>query len=470
MKEKAAWAAQAAEIVAALRLPPEAQRPRASIADERLAMPDAISRTYVCLASGYAEPNILPALWQPDAFGRIVILRGTTGNPALDQAEAQLPTERYRVLFKNRLNASLIILDVPGLDAYATRAKLAESLPSDVQEVVLNVTGGPVPMKFGAAQAVEDWARASAGRAFRTVAYDPLPVPRLTEIAGQGDVQLPSFPGLAVLTIEDILLLRGHKVEESKQTAGWPELSRWLLEQVTVTRAPLHQLAVSVGLHRVADQAGAFDKSRDGRRYPRHVRFSELTDLNRALGDAVGKLWKRLNANFPSVRDIEMKDGTVSIASEEALAYLAGGWFEEATYCELAQALPAAEIAMNVVTTLDDPSRPPDRAVREMDVVIAWRDQLHAVECKTGNYKKKESKKDGIDGSTVDRLTALRRLIGPRGTVALAASRHADDATHSETVEDLRQRASRDSIAFWIGRECQGELLRLAERLRAVRG
>jgi hypothetical protein len=191
-----------------------------------------------------------------------------------------------------------------------------------------------------------------------------------------------------------------------------------------------------------------------------------LTDLSKAFGNAVGKFWNRLHAEFPSSRDISIEDGTVSIASADALAYLAGGWLEEAVYCALAEALPGAEIAMNVVTTLDDSSRQPDRTVRELDVVIAWRDQLHVIECKTGTYKKKEDKRDGIDGATVDRLSALRRLTGPRGTVALAASRHADEPAHKETVEDLRQRASRDAVQFWVGRECQGELLKLAERLR----
>lgn len=427
-------------------------------------MPDAASRTYVCLASGYAEPNVLPALWQPGAFGRIIILRGATGNPGLDRNEAQLPAERYRVLFKKRLNASLAFLDVPALDTQAARAGLAESLPSDAQEVVLNVTGGTVPMKFAAAQAVEHWASASPGRAFRTVVYDPSPVPRLEEIAARGDVQLPAYPEQALLGIEDLLILRGHTVEKKKDTAARPELSRWLLEQVTAMREPEHQLAVSIGLHRVAEQAGAFG----GRRVPR-VRLSELTDLDISLREAVERFWKRLHASFPSLPDISIQDGTVGIGSAEALAYVAGGWLEEAIYCALGEALPEAEIAMNVVTMLDDPSRPPDRAVRELDVVIAWRDQLHAIECKTGTYKRKEDKRDGIDGSTIDRLSAVRRLIGPRGTVALAASRHADQPAHKETVEDLRQRASRDTVQFWIGRECHGELLKLAERLRAVR-
>jgi hypothetical protein len=203
-------------------------------------MPDAPTRTYICLASGYAEPNVLPVLWQPGAFGRIIILRGATGNPGLDRNEAQLPAERYRVLFKKRLNASLAFLDVPALDTQAAKDALAENLPSDAQEVVLNVTGGMVPMKFGAAQAVEQWAGARPGRAFRIVVYDPSPAPRLEVIARGGDVELPGYPDRALLGIEDLLVLRGHTVEQRKDAAGWPELSLWLLEQVTAMREPLH--------------------------------------------------------------------------------------------------------------------------------------------------------------------------------------------------------------------------------------
>ena len=193
--------------------------------------------------------------------------------------------------------------------------------------------------------------------------------------------------------------------------------------------------------------------------------ISEWPDMKKAMADAVGKFWNRLRASFPSVRDIAIEDGAVSIGSAEALGYLAGGWFEEALFCELKRALPEAEIAMNVTTVLDDGSNHSDRSVREIDVVLALGDQLHAIEAKTGDFRKK-AQTGGIDGTTVDRLIALRRLIGPRGTVALAASRHPDDDKSHGAIADLRQRASWDSIGFWIGRECRGELRPIVERLR----
>jgi len=90
------------------------------------------------------------------------------------------------------------------------------------------------------------------------------------------------------------------------------------------------------------------------------------------------------------------------------------------------------------------------KTMRELDVAVLCRDQLHVIECKTGRFQKDELE-NGVGQDEFNKLSTIKREIaGPFSTVALANPRLPD--THpARYFNDLKERAAKQEIMLWVG-------------------
>lgn len=419
-------------------------------------------RAYICIASRYAEPNILPPLWQPDHFSHVLVLKGLTGRSE-DADQSSLPAKRYRILLRARLNAPIEVREVSALSFEEVHKMVGAWLgerDTSVSEVVLNVTGGMVPTKLGANWACYEWASADAERGYRAVYYDPQSKPSLMVVGAQGDASVPQAVAEDCLKIEDLLILGGHKISSVQRDFLFPEASLEALDQLATRRNIKRQIAISIAFNRVASSAGAFDERRTNDPFPRPIINLEWLDKGK-LRQELASIWRDLSPLLPPGGDIDISASSISVRTARALSYVRGGWLEEAVAARLADRLAGTsgvEIATNVELTLDEGKAVATPLVRELDVIIRHRDQLHVIECKSGRYARPQKEKDpaergcAIGGDAIDRLIAIRKLIsGPRATVALAASRIPSDSSQQKMVASLLKRAKADNIELWLG-------------------
>lgn len=117
--------------------------------DEALQLPEEF--TYVCIASGQPQVNLVPFFaLGANRVKHVIIIRGMTANPsAAEVAQAQQPADRLRQFFLDRQYAVEIITGHPDRVVCDAWGKVAARAKNVGLPIIANLTGGPKQVAFG---------------------------------------------------------------------------------------------------------------------------------------------------------------------------------------------------------------------------------------------------------------------------------------------------------------------------------
>ncbi|PSR36168.1 MAG: hypothetical protein C7B44_10415, partial [Sulfobacillus thermosulfidooxidans] len=287
---------------------------------------------YVCFVSDNLLPNIIP-LVDPATRPRDVVLIVTQGY------------ERQAKWFMKATEGwGMAIQKHPGFPySYEKMHSALEQIAREYKSIVINVTGGTKLMAL---------AGFAIGQGRYPVMYVDSRNQRIQYLGGQWhDMEWP-----ANMRVKQYLASYGYTLEskgESHYLASWREVGN-----VLVTKS----FGWHKGLHALNWEAS--QRTTDWRK-PFSISLQELaqTLVRGGLIEAVGpNQWR--------------------FVSEEARAFLNGGWFEGYVMSQLRaiqKQLRLTDLLSNVVISKEN-------VRNELDIVFMFQNRLHIIECKTKNF------------------------------------------------------------------------------------
>ncbi len=326
---------------------------------------------HVCIATGQNLANLIPAI-QLQAKEVVILetpeMRDSAGN--LKAALKARGIAVRRMPFDDATPESIV----------ASAQQI--SLELGVAPLVLNATGGHKLMTLALTAEMEDLAGDNLHLLYcetRSNRLDWLKPSPVTE------------PMADVLKIEDILLAQGYRIRSRGDRDVRSSANAQARESLT---------------RRLGDEAGKLAGF-----------FGLLNDLaNKALGEPDGTFQPKQSMPYtPSGRIAELlqqaqhlglmqwdEDTLIVFTSPDAARYFCGGWLEEYAWIKL-RGLRPTDWATNLEVETVDGKTP-----NELDAVVAHRNRLLVIECKTRRFGVDTAK----DADYVYKLAQLARQIG----------------------------------------------------------
>jgi len=326
---------------------------------------------HVCIATGQNLANLIPAI-QLQAKEVVILetpeMRASAGN--LKAALKARGIAVRRMPFDDATPESIV----------ASAQQI--SLELGVAPLVLNATGGHKLMTLALTAEMEDLAGDNLHLLYcetRSNRLDWLKPSPVTE------------PMADVLKIEDILLAQGYRIRSRGDRDVRSSVNAQARESLT---------------RRLGDEAGKLAGF-----------FGLLNDLaNKALGESDDPFQPKQSMSFiPGGRIAELlrqaqrlglmqwdEDTQIVFTSPDAARYFCGGWLEEYVWIKL-RGLRPTDWATNLEVETVDGKTP-----NELDAVVAHRNRLLVIECKTRRFGVDTAK----DADYVYKLAQLARQIG----------------------------------------------------------
>lgn len=360
---------------------------------------------HVCIATGQNLANLIPAV-QLQAHEVVI----------LETPEMRASAENLKAALKAR---DIAVRRVPFDDAtpetiVASAQKVGLEL--GVAPLVLNATGGHKLMTLALTAEMEDLARENLHLLYCETRFDRLDWLKPSPV---------TEPMADVLRIEDILLAQGYRIR-----ARGDRDVRWAADaqaRESLTR-------------RLGDEADKLARF-----------FGLLNDLaNKALNEPDGPFRPRQEMPFtPGGRNAEIlreaqrlglmhwdEDTLIVFTRPEAARYFRGGWLEEYAWLKLRGLRPTDWAANLEVETVGD------KTPNELDAVVAHRNRLLVMECKTRRFGADAAK----DADYVYKLAQLARQIGGlMGRGLFLSARPVSD--------EIRQRAKESQVDLLAAEE-----------------
>ncbi|MFV2029261.1 Card1-like endonuclease domain-containing protein [Neisseria sp. S1] len=335
---------------------------------------------HVCLVSDQAVPNFVPVLDKDFRPGKVLLLVTEKMQAKADALAGALKKRCPEVQVEK--------IALPSeYDMAGVEERLLELL-CDVEndQIALNVTGGTKLMAIAAYGMFKE-----VGRSAFYFTADSNEVLLL----GAGDKERFTLQP-PKMKIEDYLALHGYpaKAPLQKQVSHktWLPFAQDLVRHTILAEGlPALNYAISKAIKEKKEYVTVCD-------IPKSEEREQLLDLLEKHGLA------------------EVDDGKLCFPDEDALRYVAGGWFEDYVF-DIAKSLPGVQdIAINVQIVN---AKAGIEAHNELDVVLLANNVLHVIECKTANFAKREEKAE----DALYKLESLKKLGGLR-TRAMFVSYH----------------------------------------------
>lgn len=241
----------------------------------------------------------------------------------------------------------------------AAAALLANNLTD--RDVVFHITGGTKLMVLAIHQELQ-YLTAGDGR-YRTLYADTT---HLTlDWLGPPAVQQPMMD---VLTLQDLLLLRGYRgtndsraAKDQQRAAARSAVSRFMGERAKSLGRFFSSLAYKANL---AGEGGQLEQQFD---YPPGGEAAKLLKLASDKGL------------------LQWATGAYSItfADRDSARFFAGGWTEEYVFLKLTGILPQGQYAMNIKLRQNQ-----SKSENEIDAIAVKNNRVLVIECKTGKQDK----------------------------------------------------------------------------------
>lgn len=347
---------------------------------------------HLCIATGQNLANLIPSLQL--SASEVLILE----TPAMRDAAVNLK----RALEARNITVRRIPFDDASPETIKTSAE-GVAMELGMEPLVFNATGGHKLMTLALAENLEDLAD-DLHLVYAETRHD-----RLDWLKPS-----PSIDAMRdVLDIDDILRAQGYRrTNDGNQDGFWQadadaraSLTRKMgdeAERYDRFFGPLNRLA-----HLALNDDGSRFQPRQALNYKPGGRNADLLDDARKLGLIV---WN--------------DDTDITFTSREAALYFRGGWLEEYVWYKLRGIRPH-DWAVNLKT-----QSYATQVENECDAVVAHRNRLLVIECKTSGFGKNEMRDVGY----IYKLAQLADQIG--GTMSqklLLSARPIHD--------DIRQRA-----------------------------
>ena len=360
---------------------------------------------HVCIATGQNLANLIPAI---QLQAKEVVI--------LETPEMRASAENLKAALKAR---DIAVRRMPFDDAtpesiVASAQKVGLEL--GVAPLVLNATGGHKLMTLALTTEIEDLARDNLHLLYCETRADRLDWLKPSPVTEPMD---------DVLKIEDILLAQGYRIRgRGDRDVRWAADAQ---ARESLTR-------------RLGDEADKLARF-----------FGLLNDLaNKALNEPDGPFRPKQEMPFtPGGRNAEFlreaqrlglmhwdEDTLIVFTSPDAARYFRGGWLEEYAWIKL-RGLRPTDWATNLeVETVGD------KTPNELDAVVAHRNRLLVIECKTRRFGANAAK----DADYVYKLAQLARQIGGlMGRGLLLSARPVSN--------EIRQRAKESQVDLLAAEE-----------------
>lgn len=400
---------------------------------------------HLCIATGETLANLLPL--QQLAWDRVVILR----TPEMSERARHLEALVREIATRRGGSGDAVVeyIDMPSdtlmVDIEATFWRIAEDLQVRYpdHDWVANISGGTKPMTLAAYRAMRPHAK---------LLYCDTRQDRIEVIHPPGEVPQAVPPDLLDL---DLLLHAQGYVVRDKRSVSAADISP-LTQRIKVTAT----LALGGDARRVrmsGDSPGNLGR-------PLVAILHELASNSRARTRADGVVISpfapvqvlhgvapdELSPGVLKLLDCMVDTGLlrdwrrpadgsrveIEITSDEAAAFLAGGYLEEyVLLCAIDLGLQPSQFAGNVRIDVIDPS--PNRIgsdMNELDLALVWRNRLLIVECKAGRVLYER----GAPQTVVNKLAALRNAAGPFGSLWLASRAFLNIQLNADLIDRMK--------------------------------
>lgn len=419
----------------------------------------------ICCASHYMVPNALVALAADAPPDRVVILCGAAEPPTRnDLNNAVLPAERLKLVLEGRKAAKapeVVVVRAPPFDPAVCRSLLIAELTryGAPRRIVANVTGGTTPMRFAAAQAAE----AVGAEVVETVCFQPGPN-RVIPLTGTTGAPQPLAS--RDLLVDDYLRLHGFLSHNGPRTSWRAAEAAWRNRE-NVARLHAAWAGDAPAARGLLSTANALAHQNDRLKNPNRLRRQAITDSEKyrrlmtvAPSDALeARVCEDAAAAGLMTQDA---DGSFCFVSVDAVELMGGGWFEQHVYNLVRAALPSGiQAAPLLGLELDGDGLEWDSAAgavtdsgdrssrHEIDVGLFFDNQLHVLECKTGNLTR-PGLVEPLNQEAINRLAFLKKnLVGPRGMVALVHPSFPPERDEGALIA----KAASENIHLWRGAE-----------------
>lgn len=352
---------------------------------------------HLCIATGQNLPNLIPAL-QLRAF-KVVVLETTEMRTSADKLQAALVDHGIEVVRQH--------FDDQSPEAIAASAVQIGKQFSD-EAVIFNFTGGHKLMTLGVAEVMEK-SVASLHLLYAETRHQRLdwlkPEPAMQEMED-------------VLQIDDFLVVQGYRRTKSSDSDGY-----WQAQ--ALARAPL-TLKLGNASNQLANLFGSLNKlAQQAMPDPAYGRknFQPEQHFDKAPFGPHAEALTLANELHLLTWD---QSKILHFASEETASYIGGGWLEEFAWLNL-RALKPFDSAVNLMIESAG-----SNVSNELDVVVAHRNRMLVVECKTLRFGRDAMK----DAAYIYKLAQLSKQVGGAmaGSLLLSAR-----AINPDVVERAQQ-------------------------------
>jgi hypothetical protein len=411
-------------------------------ADARELAPDGF--WYLCNASQYQIANLVPLLELGlERCGGVAILVARSDPPSEnDRTQSIEPASRFVALVR-RLAAARERPDLPVVkleghpddeDSWAPtlQAFLAERQPAFTVYNYSHGTRGTVLAAL--LEMMPLGQRSNSGSVIKLTPRRPGHPAELRQ-AMPSRRAFPVGSGRTV-TLDDWCRLIGYRIETLRDDGAIDRqaLTDWLAGRL-LSRSGGRGLDAN-------DRLGILN----GLTAPLQKR-NEVARVRLAARDVRGWLKDVLDAAVAQAPTVLRREGTDIVLEAGAASYLGGGWFEELVFHQARKRFdgPASEVHVGVKLVVPDGKA----ARRELDVAIVHRNQLHLIECKTGQWEGgARNDTTRVRPNTLRTLAEYRMtMCGPYGTAALVSAHDPEGSGDSETLTRMDAEARR--LRLW---------------------
>lgn len=306
-------------------------------------------RKHLCIATGQNLANLIPAL--QSSASNVVILE----TPAMREAAGNL----RRALESHDISVTRLAFDDSNPDAIRKSA-VQVALDLGVEPLVFNVTGGHKLMTLALADSLGSLADDLH------IVYTDTRNDQLAWLTPEPAVDAMDN----LLAVDDILRTQGYRrVNNTSNEAQWQALATERAELTRHMGDKAESLANFFGvLNRLADMALSEEPDP----------FSLQQQLDYTPGGRQAELLKiaqRLDL-------LDWEDDTLVFSSFETAQYFRGGWLEEYVWLKLKGIQPRDFTINAEVVPYGSETR------NEIDALVAHRNRLMVIECKTSGFGK----------------------------------------------------------------------------------
>jgi len=423
---------------------------------------------YICPASHARVVNLAPILHVGyDGIAKVTVLRAFNDISApRDQTEAIFPADDFKRFLEGK-NIPVVFVDGHPHDVSRWQGVMSDILDkSGEQPILVNATSGTKPTSLGLIFAMLLGKKKNSVRVVM-VSGDPLGITWPLEAAPGETASRNSIT--TDLKLDDYLKLYG-------------------LEDPDPAKRKQHEIATWCRRNKIKTLAGQFLSFKGGvppnrvisiinraatqylninQKFP--VSIDDDDFFRHCTGHNARTAEQRISSVLKKCADVHSKitrnAAATTFASKEAVKFLCGGWFEEATYIALREANLGQGVQVHLNVHLTEPGPPPAGANRpypisELDVAVLHNGQLHVIECKTALYSGAQTA-GGVNRDTINKLATLRdRLMGPYGLLSIVNPRHVpNNATHASALkEHIQTQGKHLNVVFYESKDCLTQL------------